>query len=51
MCIFTRAIAVLLIAAVAATIGLNIGPTPEDVRRTMASPEYKQQELEYWRGL
>lgn len=38
-----RIIAALVLVAIAAAIGLNIGPEPDDVRRIMATPEYQQE--------
>lgn len=38
-----RIIAAIVLVAIAASIGLNIGPEPDDVRRIMATPEYQQE--------
>lgn len=45
-----RIIAAIVLVAITATIGLNIGPTPDEARRIMATPE-AQHELEYRRSL
>lgn len=46
-CIF----AAIALGAIVASIGLNIGLTPEDCKRIMATPEYEQQKIEYRRSL
>lgn len=38
-----RIIAALVLVAVVAAIGLNIGLDPDDVRRIMETPEYQQE--------
>lgn len=45
-----RIIAAIVLVAITAAIGLNIGPTPDEARRIMATPE-AQHELEYRRSL
>lgn len=45
-----RIIAAIVLVAITATIGLNIGPNPDEARRIMATPE-AQDELEYRRSL
>ena len=45
-----RIIAAIVLVAITATIGLNIGAAPADCKRIMATPE-AQDELEYRRSL
>lgn len=45
-----RIVAAIALVAITAAIGLNLGPTPDDARRIMATPE-AQHELEYRRSL
>lgn len=46
-----RILTALALGAIAVTLGLNLGLTPEDCTRIMATPEYQQQEIEYRRSL
>ena len=45
-----RFLAALMLFSITAAIGLNLGPSPDDARRIMATPE-AQHELEYRRSL
>ena len=43
-----RIVAVLVLAGLAATVGLNIGPTPEEVQAFTQTETYKAQERAYF---